>query len=464
MNEKKPVLGYDKFLMMALLKEGPLSLSKLWEKSMLFLSLIWYQQLPDKGQPLMEQLFFRFAHVRSELEDGRAEKVIHGAEAEMGKLIKKGWINSNNDDKYELTPDGLIKAKKYEKDMIKEANMVDTELKPSTTAINTTYLDGFLALLKLGSGLISGSMGLIADGTDATMDTIEAILVWLGIKYHRENLSAFLVIIGLFVASITVGFDSVTHILAAYAGHSEPITMPYLVIVVEGIAIMAAVFLFYYQRFVGKISNSLTLISQSVDSKNHIFIGTSVIIGAIFAIYGIYFIDAIIGLGVAAGIFIDAIGLLREAISAERGEEDDYSEKYSLPLQECWEENKLIAFRNWVLYALWGEELRTREEIVASLEKAFHPENYIPVLSELNATCSEKYDFDGNFNNLIKPLLEHELLMEEIEEYLLTDMGEKHLKDFINNFKYYDVHRSDALLLAMTRDEKTPDELYEKSD
>ena len=318
MNEKKPVLGYDKFLMMALLKEGPLSLSKLWEKSMLFLSLIWYQQLPDKGQPLMEQLFFRFAHVRSELEDGRAEKVIHGAEAEMGKLIKKGWINLNNDDKYELTPDGLIKAKKYEKDMIKEANMVDTELKPSTTAINTTYLDGFLALLKLGSGLISGSMGLIADGTDATMDTIEAILVWLGIKYHRENLSAFLVIIGLFVASITVGFDSVTHILAAYAGHSEPITMPYLVIVVEGIAIMAAVFLFYYQRFVGKISNSLTLISQSVDSKNHIFIGTSVIIGAIFAIYGIYFIDAIIGLGVAAGIFIDAIGLLREAISGER--------------------------------------------------------------------------------------------------------------------------------------------------
>jgi len=464
MNEKKPVLGYDKFLMMALLKEGPLSLSKLWEKSMLFLSLIWYQQLPDKGQPLAERLFFKFARLKSELEDGRAEKVIQGAEVEMSKLIDKGWVNFNKDDKYELTSEGLVEAGKYEKDMIKEASMVDTELKPSTTAINTTYLDGFLALLKLGSGLISGSMGLIADGTDATMDTIEAILVWLGIKYHRENLSAFLVIIGLFVASITVGFDSVTHILAAYAGHSEPITMPYLVIVVEGIAIMAAVFLFYYQRFVGKISNSLTLISQSVDSKNHIFIGTSVIIGAIFAIYGIYFIDAIIGLGVAAGIFIDAIGLLREAISAERGEENDYSEKYSLPLQECWEENKLIAFRNWVLYALWGEELRTREEIVASLEKAFHPENYIPVLSELNATCSEKYDFDGNFNNLIKPLLEHELLMEEIEEYLLTDMGEKHLKDFINNFKYYDVHRSDALLLAMTRDEKTPDELYEKSD
>jgi Co/Zn/Cd efflux system component len=426
---------------------------------MLFLSLIWYQQLPDKGQPLAERLFFRFARLKSELEDGRAEKVIQGAEAEMSKLIDKGWINFNKDDKYELTSEGLIEARGYEKDMIKEASMVDTELKPSQTAVNTTYLDAFLALLKLGSGLISGSMGLIADGTDATMDTVEAILVWLGIKYHREALSTFLVIGGLFIASITVGYDSITHILAAIAGHSEPITLPYLVIFVEGIAILAAVFLFYYQRFVGKISNSLTLISQSVDSKNHIFIGTSVIIGAIFAIYGIYFVDAIIGLAVAAGIFIDSISLLREAISAQQGEEEDYSEKYNLPLQECWEENKLMAFRNWILYALWGEELRTSKEIVDSLEEAFHPENYIPVLSELNATCSQKYDFDGNFNNLIKPLLEHELLMEEIEDYLLTDTGEKHLKDFINNFKYYDVHRSDEVLLAMTRDEKIPDKL-----
>jgi Co/Zn/Cd efflux system component len=457
MNDDKPVLGYDKFLMMALLKEGPLNLAKLWEKSILFLSLIWYQQLPDKGQPLMEQLFFKFTRLRSELEDERASKATHGAEAEMEKLIDKGWVKLNNNDEYELTSAGLSEAKIYEADMKKEASKVDTELKPSTTAINTTYLDAFLAFLKLGSGLISGSMGLIADGTDATMDTVEAIMVWLGIKYHRESLSTFLVIAGLFIASITVGFDSVTHILAAYAGHAEPITLPYLVIVVEGIAILAAVFLFYYQRFVGKISNSLTLISQSVDSKNHIFIGTSVIIGAIFAIYGIYFVDAIIGLGVAAGIFIDSVGLLREAISARQGVEEDYSEEYSLPLQECWEENKLMAFRNWILYVLWDENLKTQSEIVSSLEKAFHPDNYIPVLSELKATCSETYDFKGNIDNLMKPLKEQELLMEEIEKYLLTGKGEKHLKNFIHNFKYYDVHRSDEILLAMTRDEKTPE-------
>ena len=143
MTDEKPVLGYDKFLMMALLKEGPLNLNKLWEKSMLFLSLIWYQQLPDKGQPLAERLFFKFAHVRSELEDGRDEKVIQGAEAEMNKLIDKGWVNLNKDDKYELTKKGLVEAGKYERDMKKEASMVDTELKPSKTAVNTTLFGCF---------------------------------------------------------------------------------------------------------------------------------------------------------------------------------------------------------------------------------------------------------------------------------------------------------------------------------
>ena len=459
MKEEKAVLGYDKFLMMAILKEGPLSLGELWEKSILFLSLIWYQQLPGKGQPLTEQLFFKFARLRSRLEDERADKATGSPEEEMEKLIGKGLVKLNNGNKYELTPKGLKNAEAYKKHMQKSASSVESELKPSSTAKNTTFLDAFLAVLKLGSGLISGSIGLIADGTDATMDTVEAILVWLGIKYHKESLSTLLVILGLFVASISVLFDSITHILAILSGNSEPITLPYLVIAVEGIAILAAVFLFYYQRFVGKISNSLTLISQSVDSKNHIFIGTSVIIGAIFAIYGIYFVDAVIGLVVGAGIFRDAVGLLREAISAQRGEEEDYSQEYKLPLEECWEENKLLAFRNWILYVLWAENLKTRLEIVSSLKRAFHPDNYIPVLSELKATCSKHYDFERKFENLIHPLKEHELLIEEDEEYHLTKKGEEHLKNFINNFKYYDVHRSDAMLLAMTRDEKIKDEI-----
>lgn len=450
----KPVLGFDKFLMMALFKEGPLDLLRLREKSILFISLIWYLQLPDKGQSITERLFFTFAELRSKMEDGRKSKSIHGTEAEMNKLIELGLVKLNGENKYELTEEGKNIAVESDEKMKKWAVTMDGELNPSATAKNTTFLDAFLAVLKLGSGLVSGSMGLIADGTDATMDTVEAVMVWLGIKYHRENLSALLVIFGLFIASISVGYDSVTHIIAEYFGNAEPITLPYLVIAVEMVAIMAAMFLFYYQRFVGKVSNSLTLISQSVDSKNHIFIGVSVIVGAIFALNGIYFVDAIIGLVVAIGIFIDAVGLLREAISARKGEEEEYSAKYKLPMETCWEENRLLAFRNWILYVLWGKSPKTRQEIIQSLHSAFHPDNYIPVLSELKANCTEIYDFEEKFEILIKPLQDDELLIEEIEKYHITEKGGKHLEHFMTNFKYYDVHRSDEVLLAMARDEK----------
>jgi Co/Zn/Cd efflux system component/predicted transcriptional regulator len=450
---EKPLLGFDKFLMMALLKEGPLNLWILMEKSMLFISLIWYLQLPEKDHNFVERLFFTIAELRSRIEDGKSDRSIHGTEAELNKLVEKGLVKLNQDNKYELTEEGHKEAVKFEEVMVKKASHVDNELNPSATAKNTTFLDAFLAVLKLGSGLVSGSVGLIADGTDATMDTVEAVLVWLGIKYHKENLSTFLVIFGLFIASITVGYDSVTHILASLAGNAEPITLPYLVIAVEMIAILAAVFLFYYQRFVGKISNSLTLISQSVDSKNHIYIGLSVIAGAIFAINGIYFVDAVIGLVIAGGIFIDALGLLREAISAQKGEKENYSMKYKLPMEVCWEENKLIAFRNWILYILWGESPKGRLEIITSLHKTFHPDNYIPVLSELKATCNEAYDFKGKFEILIRPLKDDEFIVEEVEQYHLTEKGGEHLKHFITNFQYYDVHRSDRILLAMARDE-----------
>lgn len=450
---EKPILGFDKFLMMALLKEGPLNLWKLMEKSMLFISLIWYMQLPDKGHNFAEKLVFSISELRSRIEDGKSDKSIHGTEAEMNKLMDNGLVKLTPENKYELTEEGLKEAQKFEEEMLRESSHLDSELNPSATAKNTTFLDAFLAVLKLGSGLVSGSIGLIADGTDATMDTVEAVLVWLGIKYHRETLSTYLVILGLFIASISVGYDSVTHILASFAGKAEPITMPYLVIGVEMIAILAAVFLFYYQRFVGKISNSLTLISQSVDSKNHIFIGLSVIAGAVFAIYGIYFVDAVIGLVIAAGIFIDSVGLLREAISAQKGEEIDYSVKYKLPLQVCWEENKLMAFRNWILYMLWDTSSKSRDEIVASLHKTFRPDNYVPVLSELKATCSEVYDFEGKFEILIRPLKDDEFIVEEVEHYRLTEKGGEHLEHFITNFRYYDVHRSDRVLLAMARDE-----------
>ncbi|MFW6117087.1 MAG: hypothetical protein ACOC6G_00705 [Thermoproteota archaeon] len=61
-----------------------------------------------------------------------------------------------------------------------------------------------------------------------------------------------------------------------------PISLPYLVIVIEGVSLIAAGLMYFYQRYVGKRNGSFALISQSVDSKNHIYVAAVVIGGQSF--------------------------------------------------------------------------------------------------------------------------------------------------------------------------------------
>lgn len=112
----------------------------------------------------------------------------------------------------------------------------------------------------------------------------------------------------------------------------------------------------------------------------------------------------------------------------------------------------MMAFQNWILYILWSGQKKTRPEIVSSLKTVFSPDNYIPVISELNAAVKEVHDFDEIFDDLVIPLEKEELLLLEEEIYALSDAGSNYLENFMSNFDYYDVHMSDAILLAMAED------------
>jgi divalent metal cation (Fe/Co/Zn/Cd) transporter len=150
--------------------------------------------------------------------------------------------------------------------------------------------------------------------------------VWAGIKYKKEHLGALIIILMMFLTCLSVGYESLATIYAAITSTINPMAKPYLVIAVELVALVCAGILTFYQRYVGKMSGSLALISQSIDSKNHIYVAGAVIIGAVFSILGVHFIDALIGAYIAVCILKDAVGLSREAISSIKGEETDFSE------------------------------------------------------------------------------------------------------------------------------------------
>ncbi len=450
--EYKPI-GYEKFILMAILKSGVISLKELEDNTIVFISSIWYNVHYGKTYNILGRILLFLFRTRDHLydkyytwvRDEKNFKSVTGTEDYLTELSNKGLVKKT-DGKYELTVEGKVVASGIVERLGKRAELIKNRLfKPSSAAINTTFVDGIMAFLKLSIGFITGSVGLISDGTDSATDTISAFLVWIGIKTKHESMSTLLVIVLLFVASITVGFESLSRIYAALTSNINPIVDPNYVIIIEGFAIFIYAGLYFYQRQVGRASGSLTLISQSVDSKNHIFIASSVVIGAIFSIFGIYYVDAIVGAVVAFRIFTDAIGLLKDAIHSMKGEETDLH-KYKTPVGDYVQDGKMKAFRIWVIYDVWTRKIVSKDELINSLENMY-TKTYIPVLSELNLIPEDKVGFENEFDKIMDPLIKRKYISQEGSNYIVTESGIKRFKHFNDLFRYYDVHYSDLLML-----------------
>ncbi|GAB4314033.1 MAG: hypothetical protein Kow0019_13590 [Methanobacteriaceae archaeon] len=91
MNNK--LIGYDEFLLMALFKEGPLSLLELEEQSMIFISKIWYQQWEDQ-ENITEKLLLDLPRLRYLLQKGENDDSIGDIHtiSELKKLIDMGLV------------------------------------------------------------------------------------------------------------------------------------------------------------------------------------------------------------------------------------------------------------------------------------------------------------------------------------------------------------------------------------
>ncbi|HUI01106.1 MAG TPA: cation transporter [Nitrososphaerales archaeon] len=296
---------------------------------------------------------------------------------------------------------------------------MESFLSPRAAARNTTAVDFVLAVMKVIAALLSGSAGLLADGADATVDTAGAVVVWVGVLVKRETLGTFVIVGMMSLAAVTIGYDSAGRLLGAAKGTLGPISDPSLVIAVEVVALLSAVALHVYQRASGRRNGSLTLISQSVDSRNHIFVSLGVIAGTAFSIEGVYFVDALVGAFIALRFALDAVGLGREATTSGEGEVD--LSRYGLPLESPWRRGRLETFRDWILYSLRDEDVMKEQEIIGSLESTFG-HRYFPLMT-VPKEGADAFDFAQHFQDLVHPLVDDGLLVEREGGFRLTKRG-----------------------------------------
>jgi len=156
-----------------------------------------------------------------------------------------------------------------------------------------------------------------------------------------------------------IAYTSLSSIHDTLAGTFLPITMPYVVIAVEIIVMLSMFLLSFYQRFVGKRSKNSALISQSVDSKNSIYSAGAVIVGTVFSIFGIYWVDAVIGAIIAVRISINGVVLIRETAKTLQGAKFEFS-KFKLPFEKQFAQRRTNIFQHWILQVIHNEKLRTK--------------------------------------------------------------------------------------------------------
>lgn len=344
----------------------------------------------------------------------------------LGHLLELGLVVKDEGEVYRLTEQGIEEADILNRGLEKFTGRLRGLLSSEkTTARVSIIVNALLSALKLGVGLLFNSMALVADGFDNVVDVVSAIVVFLGIKYRRELISTLFIIVVMFATGAWIGYESIARLI-----HPETVETGVLPIAAAVISGLVCYLMSLYQYTVGKNRGSLSLISQSIDSKNHVFVAGAVLIGIIFAIFGVFIVDSIVGLVVAGMILKSAIELAVETSKIAGGQELDLS-RFTRAEERALEKRRRDYFKSWLLFSL--REVNTREKIVSWYRKRFSTEG-LPLIDHFDFI--KGFDFENHVDALLKELVDEGLTTVQDMDYRLTDKGNKLLKRKLASQRY----------------------------
>jgi len=183
-----------------------------------------------------------------------------------------------------------------------------------------------LCTLKITLGLISGSISIAADGLNNLTDTGSSIITMIGFKLagkpadsdhpyghgRMEHMSAFIVAIII----LLVGFELFkTSVTTLQNGESSP-EYSYLAIIVLVISVLVKLWMFLFNRKLGKIIDSEALIATAKDSLNDTVATSVIIISVITSMFVTlpFNLDAILGIALSVFIVFSGIMSAKETI------------------------------------------------------------------------------------------------------------------------------------------------------
>jgi len=235
---------------------------------------------------------------------------------------------------FSLTEQGQDLLEKANELLLSRRREVKFFINEKTILIISLLCLVFLSFLKILMGLNSGSDALFNEGMENFTDIIKIFIIYLSMKFQKDRLGSIIIMMFMLLTGILLMITSILSLI------SNEIVKPDLyTFIIVSISIGLNYFLMHYKKIVGKLSANFSLLTDAKDNINNIRLSTGVLIGLLFSLGNIYYIDSIIGTFISAIIIYDGVITLRELILAG---EDIKIDAFKLKIDE--------KFDNWISY------------------------------------------------------------------------------------------------------------------
>ena len=182
-------------------------------------------------------------------------------------------------------------------------------------------------------GTLFGSIAITADAMNNLSDASSNVVSLLGFQLGAmkpdeehpyghgrfEYLASLAVSVMILTIGVTLFKESAVKILAP-----EPVGFSWLSIAVLAASILAKLWLSLFNRYIGKIIDSDTLMATAADSRNDVIATGAVLVSAFLVKWtGLPILDGVMGLGVAIFILLAGAALVRDTLSPLLGKSPD---------------------------------------------------------------------------------------------------------------------------------------------
>ncbi len=328
-------------------------------------------------------------------------------------LIAGGWIEKK-ENLYDLTDKGRAQAAKALEEIRKARSRVQKLATPENASKLSLIVHLLLAALKLPAGILSGSVALLNDAIDTLLDGVSSLMVYWGLRAGRERLVSRLLVLFMMATGAFALFQAIMRLV-----RREAVGADWFAFAATLISAAVCAVLWFIQRFIGLRRNSMALITQSVDSRNHVIVAASVTAGLIAALLRFPWLDYLIGLVVALLILKSAVELAVELIRSKDEDTLDLA-RYRFGIYERFRRRQLCSY---MLYLVRNGEVENKNELIHTVERGFDFQDNV-LLKSMGA---EHIEGGGELIESCYQRLVQKDHLREGGRLEITEAGDKHL-------------------------------------